>query len=440
MGTLGSCIIANELSPLGKELIQMRIDGQSWAQIAENKGLGSPGSARKLFTKETGLTDYKIKSDALKIMLENGYDPKATAAKIKEVVELAEKEVDNAPAFVFHKPSVSAPTETAKQASVTKLQHSPEQIQKVVEMYKKKATYTQIVQQTGLGFADVDTIVWNDILGSMYGSVPDAFLVKPTSQNAIQAMKDWLSKERAKGKTTEEISQLLNDKYGKGQWQVGKVKALLEKDVQWLSTPGYWENSALGGYSGGSSFTTFTTEPKITAGQDYPLFGLADAQAWSDALGQDMTQAQLAAMRSYTGSGYATINDALRYSNPTGATATKIKQIDEGMRPIPKDVTLIRKVSGTKKVFGVDDLTGMEGLSFSDPGYMSTAVTEGVWHGNVEMIIQAPAGTMGRYVKPFSMHASENEVILARNTEMVINEIQKRGPDNWVVLVTVIVR
>jgi hypothetical protein len=474
----------------------MRIDGQSWAQIAEKKGLGSPGSARKLFTKETGITDYKIKKEALKVMLENGYDVGATAEKMKNIIKEAEHQADTTPTFTFtkhealntkhaslmnpgesiemdgkkwtvvkkdkdanlvivnedglkkkvawdkdvtvwKKPTEDLPqdffTKTAKKEATPTLQVQQSSAEKAITMYKKGSTYTQIVNSTGLDFAQVDQIVWADIKANI-SYTPQAFLVKPTSQSAINEMKQWIATNRAQGYTWEEIVNNL-DAVVPGKFNLNQVKAIATKDVQSLAVPGALANLGAPSYVAPS---TFEKLPKIVGSGDYPLFGEQGALDWHSALGNDLTAAQLRALKTYTGSSYSQINSTLRNGISGTHWEEVFRDMDAGMRPIPSDVTLIRR-TGYDAFGGIKDFTGMEGQSFADPGYLSTAVREGVWHGSIEMEIHAPAGTMGRYVNPFSSHKGEMEVILGRDTEFLIEKVERTsGGSSWRLTVSII--
>jgi hypothetical protein len=67
---------ANEIR---ERLIQYRVEGKSWAEIAKLEDLGNPGAARRAFTKYTGLKDYKTKGPEIRRMAEGGGMPKPIA-------------------------------------------------------------------------------------------------------------------------------------------------------------------------------------------------------------------------------------------------------------------------------------------------------------------------------------------------------------------------
>jgi len=72
--TLGSCLLANDIpfEGLAKEIVERRVQGQSWKQIGEELNIGSPGAARAKFTKLTGIKDYKVKGQELLKLVKEG--------------------------------------------------------------------------------------------------------------------------------------------------------------------------------------------------------------------------------------------------------------------------------------------------------------------------------------------------------------------------------
>lgn len=85
MTTLGACLISNDLQLSGQalDIFNRRVKGESWANIAKEYNLNSPNAARKLFTKLTGITDYKIKGDDLIQLAKGGIPDELKAPKIK---------------------------------------------------------------------------------------------------------------------------------------------------------------------------------------------------------------------------------------------------------------------------------------------------------------------------------------------------------------------
>lgn len=92
------------------------------------------------------------------------------------------------------------------------------------------------------------------------------------------------------------------------------------------------------------------------------------------------------------------------------------------------------------QAFGKTDLSGLAGTVFRDKGFLSTSISEtGVFTShNVKMIIDVPAGAKARYVQDISVHKSEQELLLARNTPIKINSVERLpagtyGGQKWIV-------
>lgn len=84
--TLGSCMLSADVpfSGMALDIFNRRVQGVSWKDIADEFDLGTPGKARKVFTKMTGITDYQIKGPDLLKLAQGGLDQKLTAPKIKK--------------------------------------------------------------------------------------------------------------------------------------------------------------------------------------------------------------------------------------------------------------------------------------------------------------------------------------------------------------------
>lgn len=132
------------------------------------------------------------------------------------------------------------------------------------------------------------------------------------------------------------------------------------------------------------------------------------------------SSAQANALATYGGSGYASINAALRHGEG-GSTHIKnaTKHIDEYLKnaELPEDTTLYRGVKGEYAKILKSIL--LEGTKFVDKGFVSTSVrkeiSEGFSHGLL-FKINAPKGTKGAAIGSYSGHHGEHEVLLPRNT------------------------
>jgi hypothetical protein len=159
---------------------------------------------------------------------------------------------------------------------------------------------------------------------------------------------------------------------------------------------------------------------------------------WMAQFGNDLSPAELKAFRDYTGSGYRSINSNLRNGIDSGPT---IRNLDAGMKPLPRDTQLIRNVS--EDVFGgPEGIQNLGGQVFADKGYLSTSIDGNVFQNSVQIVIDAPQGTMGRWVSNgvSSQGDYEKEVILARGTRMIVTKVtqQPYGSPRWIVNATVI--
>lgn len=126
------------------------------------------------------------------------------------------------------------------------------------------------------------------------------------------------------------------------------------------------------------------------------------------------------AINYYSGGNYSTINNELRHNPENADNNNKVKAIDAYLNKsvIPKDVTLYRKVSNDYAKILKSVI--MEGCSFIDRGFISTSTHEETWSGSLKMVINVPAGSKGAAIKQYSQHKSENEVLLPRNSKLVV--------------------
>lgn len=161
---------------------------------------------------------------------------------------------------------------------------------------------------------------------------------------------------------------------------------------------------------------------------------------WSGPSGY--TAEELAAMRSYTGSGYGPMNNTLRSSK--GKRTTKdIRAMDDAIERaarVPDDLTVVRNadlrqlgITGSRQ----DPKTAL-GQEFIDHGYLSTSVNRrGAMQGQVRLEINVPKGSRGVYVSgaggPKSSSiisdygGGESELILARGSRLRITSVKRAG-------------
>jgi hypothetical protein len=161
--------------------------------------------------------------------------------------------------------------------------------------------------------------------------------------------------------------------------------------------------------------------------------------------GEKWTGAQKQAITTYTGSSYQEINDYLRGKgeDPSGKYQKYATQIQAGMRPLAHNQLLLRGSSykifpdGFKNIEGVKKLIGEE---ISDVGFVSTSIAGagGEFTKAIKLHIEAPAGTMGAYVRSISSHPGENEMILAAGTKFRILSVDTHSGHQPIVRLRVV--
>lgn len=101
--------------------------------------------------------------------------------------------------------------------------------------------------------------------------------------------------------------------------------------------------------------------------------------------------------------------------------APEVHQIDATMKPLPDGLDLYRSVPA--KQFGKVDPKGLEGHLVSDAGYFPTTVAPvKAGPGNVELHVQAPAGTHA------AVDPDSGKVVLDHGTPMSVESVEV-GPD-----------
>lgn len=166
----------------------------------------------------------------------------------------------------------------------------------------------------------------------------------------------------------------------------------------------------------------------ITAGE----VSSSQAQHMDDT-GTNWTPGQAESLANYTTGAYHELNAYLRGKHADGTPVHSISTIglerialnQAGMRPLQQDSLLKR---GTGWEFLPPEYRSAEGArkligkSFVDDAFMST--TAGGEGGNFEdkvlLMIEAPKGTPGAWVREISHNQSENEVVLAAGTKFKI--------------------
>jgi hypothetical protein len=189
-----------------------------------------------------------------------------------------------------------------------------------------------------------------------------------------------------------------------------------------------------------------------------------DWQAWELSLGK-LTDEQRYALWFYGDDLSSPLNRGLRgqgadhfVSDPLARQAAA-SQLDQAMRPIPFDTVVHRKASihdfADLKVSDPSQLAGMVGKTYAHEGYTSTAIVPGTWSGAIDIVIQVPKGTRGRYMAgepgaeptnplkpspgaPLASMPGEMEFLLERGTRFTIQSAkQDPSTGRWTIEVRV---
>lgn len=145
------------------------------------------------------------------------------------------------------------------------------------------------------------------------------------------------------------------------------------------------------------------------------LFKAGDS-AYSKTTSQEKT-----ALKSYTGSGYHSMNSSLRKGSPTASALNAANALMKKGIPLPEGQMLSRKHTGV-------DWSGVQpGTVVSDRGILSTSVNSGVWGGQSQLMLSIGPGVRGLPAKSFSHHKGESEVLLPPNQRIMITRVEKKN-------------
>ena len=160
------------------------------------------------------------------------------------------------------------------------------------------------------------------------------------------------------------------------------------------------------------------------------------ANAWWRSLSDEERDS----IETYTGSSYDRINEYLRKgklgSHQDEEVEQLVKYAGSGLNQFKLDTNLKLYRQSGASLFSelthlphltaanvnewVKAMKGYIGSVVTDKGFTSTSTRDNIWGGRVHMEIQAPKGTKGAYVRPFSQHMSEMEFLLNHGTKFKI--------------------
>lgn len=443
MESVGACVLANDNPFDGQaaDIFNRRIKGESWAAIAKDYGLGSPAAARKLFTKLTGLTDYKAKGPALIQLAKGGVPTPPKVIKAKKLGD-PKPEADMEKLVIGDSPEIP-------DAHVNDL--------KAVQVFNNEGLgYLAISQKTGIPIEKIDEILHYHFMAKHKKNVWEVFKEKPQSQAGLNALKESIFKARKVGLDVDEIVKHMK----------------IDKDVVEGILKGTYKPPAPGA---GNVFkkppkpaTPKMSQPKSPPSDtswpkdpdpgdilepDFESYPKATVDRMNELYRDQVTglpQSHRQAVTTYTGSSYVRINGHLRGNRPSTSEAARkeldnlVKNMDKAMKPTKEPMSLTRGMD--RQGFGMghipdDDIDNLVGKVVSDPGFASMGVRP-VFGGEIRLNLEVPAGAKGVWAKPISMHEHEDEFLLDRSTKIMITGVQRSGNQyskKWTVIGRVVV-
>lgn len=142
------------------------------------------------------------------------------------------------------------------------------------------------------------------------------------------------------------------------------------------------------------------------------LLDMASADRWTDSWWRTLTEAEKKSWKHYTGSGYRTINDALR----RGGSSRHEAILKRTMMALEHEITVFRGTSIPISEFKV-------GGKWRDKGFMSSAINPGsAWEG-IKFEITMPKKSKGMFIGQKSSHPHENEFLIDSRTEFRVIEV-----------------
>lgn len=418
----------DKLKELRQVLIKQKVDDLEQLEDAKKYAQENFKTAQKKYHPDSdqyfdAKEEYEYTLTQLNEYLDNVL-PKLDADIVKVEKLLGKKPVTSIPDTPDNTPVKGKWLENDEVAKNTGL--TLDQVEEIIEMNGSGHGYLYIKNTLGVEFPQIDAVVWNNLLEKHNGFTWKAYLEKPTSESGYNAVKAKVFEARSKGLSITEtaakpgappegvINAILKDK-----WKLPEAGS----KIPHVPPPPPPPPQTFGGVI-----------PSQT-GINFKRYNDPHMLRWiePDTAGLDAHHRK--AITNYTNSGYVDINKYLRglgltddhgYGYNSSNVVQLVKSLDETMRPLPHDITLTRNFSGVHHLPAEPE--DMVGVVYHDDAFMSTTIkSEGVFSGDVQLIINAPKGTMGRYVQDISHHKSEQEVLLARGTKMVVTKVEKHG-------------
>lgn len=152
---------------------------------------------------------------------------------------------------------------------------------------------------------------------------------------------------------------------------------------------------------------------------------------------KNITKAQEDAISSYSRTGYADINNYLRFGTvPKQMPKSQMLQYVDDLNalldanPLQEEIFVKRGINtrALEQMLGTETITNASdvGKVITDKGFMSTTPYKmGGFGGNTQLFIKCPKGTKGTYIADWCANPAEQEFLIAPNQKMIVRKIEK---------------
>lgn len=146
-----------------------------------------------------------------------------------------------------------------------------------------------------------------------------------------------------------------------------------------------------------------------------------------------LSDAELEALKYYTGNDYWKINKYLRYGVDTGVDTEIIENIRSALSKavVPEDITVYRgtDLNAIQRYLQYDEIgninyNAMKGTVIMDEGFMSTSIIkDSAFKDVVSWEIEVPAGTHAGYLENITQVSGEYEVLFNSGQKLLITDV-----------------
>lgn len=161
------------------------------------------------------------------------------------------------------------------------------------------------------------------------------------------------------------------------------------------------------------------TQTLVSAGKT--VWETSSAAKWSNKFWKTLTSPQKRKLMDYSGSYYTQINGVLRGTwAQSSSVLADARTISSAMVRTEHAFTVFRGVDLGTHNFKVGSL-------WTDKGFVSTSINRNAGfsdHKPTKLVIDVPIGTKGFYIGPNSLHPSELEYLIDRNTKFRVVSVQ----------------